>query len=527
MGYFVALLFMNTFFEKLLKYYSFSLDEYKELSKPISDIRLLNPKNIEGMDKVASRILSAIQNKEKVIVYGDYDCDGICATSIMIKTFEKLNYKAAYYIPSRYIDRNGLNIKNVTKIAKSGYKLIICVDNGIAVNDAILEAKKLGIDVIVIDHHEVPKILPEAYGIIHPTICKIGNVIGSGGVMSLFVSASLLNYYDDYLVTLAGLSAVSDLMEMRAYNRDIVRLSLDFLSKNHYLPLKLLLDKQFINEKSYGLEIAPKINSIGRINEDTSINHLVKYLTSDSPSEIFKLKEWIKETNEERKQLTSEAMNCLPLIDSNVGICIQTTMKVGLVGLICNRLLKDYNVPVAVFTLDSLNNEYLIGSIRSKNGFNVSKAFDSLKKYIVCGGGHALAGGLTIKKSDFESFRNDFIKLCEQSPFVDDIKDNIEISITDISVENYEIIKSFSPFGMGFNEPTFIIKNLPTKNLKFISEGKHLSTQLTMKTKLLGFNMNESLIKSKSSIDIIGTFNLSEFRGIKTVEFRINKFNLI
>ncbi|MCQ2792836.1 MAG: DHH family phosphoesterase [Bacilli bacterium] len=515
---------MENLFNKLLAYYSISLEEYQSLTKPISEIKLPNPKEINGMDKVVLRINNAIKNKEKIIVYGDYDCDGICATTIMIKTFEKLNYNAAYYIPSRYIDGNGLNIINVNKIAKAGYKLIICVDNGISANDAIEEAKKLGVDVIIIDHHEPSKELPDAKGIIHPTICKIGDVIGSGGCMSLFVSAALLGKYDDYLITLAGLSTISDLMELKSYNRDLVRLAIDNLSRYRYLPLRLLTEKQVINEKSFSLEIAPKINAIGRVIEDTTINRLVKYLLNNKDEEIFLLKEWINDINEERKLLTIEAINTLPSIDTQKGICLLTTMKEGLIGLMCNKLLQIHNVPVIIFTKNAQDNTLLKGSIRSKNGFNVSKAFKSLEKYIINGGGHALAGGLEIKASDFDLFKNEFIELCSKHQFIEDDKENIEISISDINLENYEIVNSFSPFGMGFNEPTFIVKNLPTKNLKFTADEKHLSTSLTMKTKLLGFNMNQSEVKSHQTIDIIGTFNLNEFKGIKTLEYRIQKY---
>jgi single-stranded-DNA-specific exonuclease len=513
------------FLDKLLTHFNLTKEEYEKLSLPLDEVHLIDPDSIEGMAKTKSRILKAIENKEKIIVYGDYDCDGICATSIMAKTFQLMGYPVSYYIPSRYIDGYGLNVNNVMKIASSGYKLIITVDNGISAHEAIDKANELGIDVIVVDHHEVPPESVKAHSIIHPIVSHISEIVGSGGYMSLFVSSSLLGRYEPYLVTLAGLSTISDLMELKGYNRDVVRLAIHYFEKYQYLPLRYLLDNEIINEKSFSLGIAPKINAIGRMKEDTSVNRLVKYLTSEDENEIYALSQWILEVNEERKSFTKEAVDTLPLQSDEAGICLLTDMKEGLIGLIANRLLNEYNVPTIIFTEDGNDPAIIKGSIRSKEGFNVTKAFESLDKYLITGGGHAMAGGLSIKKDDFEAFRSDFKKLAERYSLVEEKEDTIEISISDISIANYEILRSLAPFGMGFKEPTFEIKNLPTRGLTFISFGKHLSTKLTMNTKLLGFNMNEGEIKAHSTISIIGNFNLSEFKGYQTLEFKINKYN--
>ena len=517
-------MFMKTFKEKIIEHYHLTNEEVKELTKPLSEVSLLDPTKINGMDKTTSRIFKAINNKEKIIIYGDYDCDGISATTIMVKTFEKLNYPVSYYIPSRYLDGYGLNVVNVEKIAKKGYKLIICVDNGISANEAIDKANEYGIDVIVIDHHEVPKEMVNAYSIIHPTVSHISDIIGSGGYMSLFVSAALLNKYDDYLVTIAGLSTISDLMELKGYNRDVVRLAIDNLNKHHYLALSLLLDTHVITEKSFGLEIAPKINAIGRINEDTSVNKVVKYLISEDEHEIYALSEWILKINDIRKDLTKEIADSLPAIENEYGICVNLEIKEGLIGLLANRLMGQYKVPSIVFTSDKKDPDILKGSIRSKEGFNVVKAFESLNKYLLSGGGHAFAGGLSINKMEFDNFKLDFLELAKAHRFVEENIEAIEISLIDINITNYKTLREFAPFGMGFNEPSFIVNNIPTKNLTFISNGKHLSTKLSLNSKLLGFNMPQEEIKSNSSINLYGQFYLSEYKGFETLDFRINKY---
>ena len=513
------------FRDKLINYFDLDETTLSDVLKPFESISLKDPNKIEGMDKVKDRIFSAIKNKEKIIIYGDYDCDGISATSIMVKTFKKLHYPVSYYIPSRYLDGYGLNVENVKKIADKDFKLIITVDNGISANEAIDLANSYGIDVIVVDHHEVPETPVNAVAVIHPTVSHISDIIGSGGYMALFVSAALLGEYDDYLVTIAGMSVISDMMELKDYNRDVVRLAVDNLTKHRFLAMKLLLDSPIITEKSFALELAPKINAVGRMKEDTSVNKLVKYLTSNDEEEIYRLYKFITEINEERKNFTKEAVDALQEdFSAEPGIVLNLDIKEGLIGLIANRLLNQYNLPTLIFTSDEKDPDILKGSIRSKNGFNVTKAFASLDKYLLTGGGHALAGGLSIKKEDFPSFKKDFLDLCKQYPLVEEEKKVIDIDIKDVNFSNYKILREFAPFGVGFEEPIFKISNLPTRALNFISFGKHLSTQLTINSKILGFNMTEKEVKSHSYIDLYGKFLLSSFRDEFTLEFRVLEY---
>lgn len=513
------------FRQKLLDYYKLSEKDFLDLTKEVTVNDLPDFKTVKGLNEIKERIFKAVKENQKIIIYGDYDCDGVCSTSIMVKAFDMLGYKVSYYIPTRYYDGYGLNVTNVEKIKKAGFDLIITVDNGICQNEAIDKANELGMDVIVIDHHEAPETPVNAFGIIHPIVSEISDIYGCGGFMSLIVSASLLGYYDPYLVTLGGLSTISDMMELQKYNRVVVKLALENLDKNRYSALMALTDSTIINEKIFGLDIAPKINAIGRLVDDKNINLLVKYLVSNDEHEIFKISSWIKNTNELRKTLTKEAVDKLPndLLNEE-GIVLNLDIKEGLIGLIANRLLNEYNVPSIVFTKDSMNEDFLKGSIRSKEGFNVQKAFESLNKYLVAGGGHALAGGLTIKKSDFENFKADFIALAKEHKFTKEELPSIELNLQEINFQNYEILRQFAPFGMGFPEPLFSIKNLPTKSLQFIKEGQHLSTPLSINSKILGFNMQEVEIKSHLSISLYGNLLLSVFRDKPSIEFRVSDF---
>ena len=513
------------FRQKILDYYSLSELDYKNLTRPLDELELPDFNAPPDMAKIKNRIFKAIENKEKIIIYGDYDCDGICSTSIMVKTFDKLGYKAAYYIPIRYTDGYGLNVNNVIKMKNAGFSLIITVDNGISQHEAIDKANELGIDVIVIDHHEVPEEPVKALGIIHPSVSHISEEFGCGAFMSLITSASLLGSYDPYLLTLAGLATISDMMELKGFNRNVVRLALDNLRKYRYAPLISLLESEIITEKSFGLDIAPKINAVGRLVDDKNINLLVKFLLSEDNDEIFKISSWIKNTNELRKTLTKEAVEALPKdMFNEEGIVLKLDIKEGLIGLIANKLLNEYNVPSIVFTEDSTDKNFLKGSIRSKEGFNVQKAFEYLSKYIVGGGGHAFAGGLSIKASDFDEFKHDFIELCKEYKFTKIEPPSIELKLQDVNFTNYAILREFAPFGIGFPEPLFSLKDLPTKSLQFISFGKHLSTPISINSKILGFNMPQSELKAYLSVDLFGNLTTSSFRGKTTVEFRVSDF---
>ena len=288
---------------KLLNYFNINEKLYKELSKPVNELTLPNPNKFEGMEKAKNIINEAIKHDDKIVIYGDYDCDGIMSTSIMLKCFNMLNYRVGYYVPSRYIDGYGLNEKRVQDFYEKGYKLIITVDNGIAQFEAIKKAYELGMKVIVTDHHEQQENLPEAEVILHPIISNYGNVVCCGAYVAFMLASSLLNKCDKYLLSLASIATISDMMPLKEYNRDIVRLGIYYMNNNHYYPISLLADNSAIDENVIGLKIAPKINAVGRMIETTSINSLIEYFVTNNKERIDTIYNFINETNEKLKEI--------------------------------------------------------------------------------------------------------------------------------------------------------------------------------------------------------------------------------
>lgn len=520
----------KTFLEKIKEFYGLTDEEYAFLSRPINNDNIKSYNDFIDMEKASLRVIKAIDNKEKILVYGDYDCDGIMSTSILIKALYILGGNKntiGFFIPSRYVDGYGLNSKMVEAFSKKDYKLIITVDNGISAFEAIDKANELGIDVIVSDHHQVQEKLPNAFAILHPLVSKYDDIYCSGGVVSFLLASKLLKRYDEYLLSLAGISLVSDMMVLKGNNRNILRLALTAMNKNHYLPISLLAHDQDINEGVISSQIAPKVNAVGRMVEGIEANRLVNYFTSENQEEIKKIYSFIESLNDERKNLTRESSDEIKDIDQNApAIILSTNLKEGLIGLIANRLLNQYQKPVVIFTEDSNDSTLIKGSVRSKEGFDVSKAFQGLDRFLVHGGGHALAGGLTIKKSDFEEFKNAFYEIASKHLIEEKISKVIEINLSDINEENYNTLRTFSPFGVGFEEPTFLIKQVPTKALKFVSQGKHICTNLTLKTKLLGFNMPKDTILPLNYINLIGKIDTSSYKGNKTTDFKILIYNV-
>lgn len=515
------------FLNKLLNYYKISEDEYQLLTQPINKITLPDPFKLIGMRESIEIINSTINKKEKIVIYGDYDCDGVMATSILVKAFKMLNYDVGFYIPSRYTDGYGLTKEKIKQFKDKNYSLIITVDNGITLFDEIKFANDLGMKVIITDHHTLTDKLPLAASIIHPVVSKLGDVVASGGVMSYFLAAALLGHQDDYLLALAAISTISDLMELKEYNRDIVRLALDHINNKQYLQLVLLNNNDIhFDENSLALKIAPKVNALGRILKNNKTNYLVNYFTTDDKNKIYEIYSFIESINETRKELTKECYSELLDLDKNAAAIVAiTNAKEGLIGLMAAKLVNEYDKPAIIFTYDENNPDQLKGSARSKKGFSIIKAFKSLEKYIIRSGGHSLAGGLIIKRENFNEFAKGFISLANEYCFIQDEDHFIEISLNDISDENYEIIKKFSPFGQGFKEPLLKISNIKSSELKFMSQGKHISTPLSISSRLIGFNISKDDVTDFLFINIFGFIRKNNYKNYITIDFLINKIS--
>jgi single-stranded-DNA-specific exonuclease len=515
---------MENFLDKLLNYYHLTYDEYSELTKEPSFDLLPSPYKFKDMDLVVKFINEKMEENTKILIYGDYDCDGVMSTSIVFNSFMKKGYKVGYYIPNRVHDGYGLTKEKIDYFKSLDYSLIICVDNGITLIEEVDYLNSIGMECIIIDHHTPLDTLPNAKYILHPTVSNFGKIFLSAGGVSFFFSRAFLGEDDPYLCVLGAISTVSDMMELKDYNRELVRLGLKFLNENKYPNISLLAktEDQYTEDIIGGI-IAPKINAVGRMCDDNSIFNVVRYFTTDTQDMYQKRAEWIESINNKRKDTISDFLTDTDIEKYNSkGNAIVEIVDVGegLIGLIANRLMNAFDKPTVIFT--KTNDGTLKGSARSKPGFNIIKCYESLDDLLLTNGGHALAGGLSIKEENFDAFKERFNKLAAEYPFETNKPNPVEISSMDINSKNYEIYRTFGPFGQGNKRILFKISNFATNQLNFSKDRKHILTKLSMNSSLIYFSYDKSLL-DKKFVNFYGNFDQHSYRNHIDYQFKVTK----
>lgn len=511
----------KTLFEALLENYNITKEDYEVLTREYSLENFYGDHRFKNMNEAVNLIKNAMNQNKRMIIYGDYDADGIMGTSILKKGFDYLNYSVDYYIPSRYLDGYGLNLEHAKEYINK-YDVVITVDNGISANEPIKLLKDNNIEVLVIDHHTVQLPLPIADQIIHPEVSEFGQTASSGAFCAYMFMTSLLGRSDKYLSTLAAISLISDMMPLRDYNRNLLRTVFSNYKIDEFIPISLLADHQKLDESIIGMKVAPRINAIGRMIEDRSVNKIVEYFTCNDKNIILPYFDYILVTNEERKNISKEVSSNLIKELSDDAIVSLVDIKEGLIGLVANSIMNKLKKPAIVFC--DAGNDELKGSCRSIPGFNVVEAFQKLDKYMITSGGHALAGGCSIKKGDYENFKNDFINLINNSNIQPPIENKIELMLNDVNNDSYKLINTFAPFGEEWKKPLFIIHNIKVSSLTYSKTREHIITKIGNNSKLIGFNISEEAIYTYNYIDIIGNLSQSIYMGFVTTEFHIEDY---
>lgn len=507
-----------TFLDKLLNFYNISKESYLLLSKDVNEGDIPTFKAFDNIDAIKDRILLAISNKEKILIYGDYDADGILATSILVNAFNTLNYKVDYYIPSRYIDGYGLTKEKIELAKEKGYSLIITVDNGVSAFEAIKKAKELGIELIITDHHEYVDEIDVKY-FMHPKKSSF-SINTSGAVVAFYLSVAMLNEYNPYLLTLASTSLISDIMPLVNENRSILKLGIKYLNQYKFDKFRILAETIIFDESTLALKVIPKINAVGRIEKGKEVNVLVKYFTTTSFHELNAINKYLNDINLKRKSISIEITNSLKIDNDVSALVYKLDILNGLCGLISNRLLSTFNKPSCIFSKDEITNA-LRGSIRSKAGFNVIDFINNNKDLFIQYGGHEYAAGVVIKEENLNTFKERFIDYADSHP-LEDKKEGIEIGINEINFDNYDILRSFSPFGEANKEPTFILKEVSIMKIERMGiDNKHLLIPISNNIKVIGFNYNFDNLKDKTTIDLIGKFRINKFKNNISLNFTL------
>jgi single-stranded-DNA-specific exonuclease len=510
------------FLEKLLTYYGFSKAEYEKRALPpsFSSIPLIDGQS--EVQKAIALLAEAKQAGQKVLVYGDYDTDGISSCSILVRALKEYGLLVEGYLPSRYLDGYGLTADNVEKIAAKGFKIIFTCDNGVTAYSALEKAREKGVGVIILDHHEMGEKAPDCLALIHPDTLSYGPTPISAGYLAFLFSVALLKKEDDYLLTLGALSTLSDLMPLENYNRELVRLGLKAIAEHHYPEICSLSDKVSIDETTLAMEIIPKLNAVGRLCSGYETNRLLKYFVNPEWEGKEAVVSWLNSVNSERKEKTKEAEAALSFDPAEEAIVVEADIPEGLNGLLANRLLQEYEKPVAVFSPEKKDPSILVGSIRSKEGFNVLKALEGTSTPLTKGG-HAFAGGVSIKKEDFARFKKDFLFAALKHKLTPSLTKTIPLEKGEATMENYRLIESFGPFGQGFKAPQFLVKDLDPKTFTYLMDGKYLSTSLNKEARLFSFALGAKDFDLSTPVSLVVHFALNRYKGRVSLDLYAEK----
>ena len=474
------------------------------------------------------RINEAIENKEKICIYGDYDCDGILATTILVQAFLELGVEVGYHIPNRFDDGYGLNVKRVEQMAQKGYSLIITVDNGVKAFEAVERANELGVDVIITDHHQFDNDLPDACTFIHTKLSPdypFKEI--SGGFVAYKLASALLGRQDKYLYCLAAITTVSDMMPLLDENRSLVKKALIFMKEEKYPSLELLLgNQQTYSTTSIGFVIAPKINSFGRLPEFCSPNVLVKYFLKNAPRDFMvKVSQMAISLNTKRQTMTNQQYE---MAKEGMGddflYWSSDQVHEGLVGLIAGKYTREYERPGFVMAYDEKKGLYK-GSARSIEGFSLHQFFMEHQDQFVAFGGHSLAGGFTVDEAHYDSCYQ-CIKDALKDLHLHPTTTVLHIDEQDIDIKNVESLSLLEPFGMSNEEPLYMLKDVPVSQIQQLSQGKHLKMQTDLNrshVSMLYFQHGDlyGKLKNIKKMSVIGTLQINEYRNQKSLNFII------
>ena len=500
-----------------------------------------NPYEMLDMEIAVKRIIKAIEDKEKIIIYGDYDVDGITSVTVLKSFLEERGITIAEYIPNRLEEGYGLNKKAVKEISEQKYTLMITVDCGISAIEEIEYANSLGIETIITDHHEPGNELPKALAVIDAkrkdNTYPFRNLAGVGVVFKLIqaISIELGLEEKEYLkyLDIVCIGTISDIVPLVDENRVIVKLGLKLVEQTKNLGLKEILESTGYNKidsTTISFGVAPRINACGRMGHQ---EEALKLFLSKDKNEVIELTQKLNEYNrirqETEKNIYNEAIEQIEQIDldkQHTIILMGKNWHHGVIGIVSSKITELYFKPSILLCEEGEEGK---GSGRSIPGFDLYEALTECNELIEKFGGHSMAVGINVKKDNFEKFKEKFEEIAKQKhieEIVPILKIDALINLDEIDKNIVESLKELEPFGEENKMPLFAIKNLKIDSIRALSEGKHL--KLTLKDNkniinAIGFNLgymsNEYKIGDK--IDVVGNLEINTFNGVDNIQINL------
>jgi len=510
-----------------------------------------DPFLMKDMERACVRLFEVIENKEKIIIYADYDCDGIPGAVILTDLLKKISYKNyEVYIPQRNSEGYGLNLEAIKQFAESGVKLLITIDLGVTAVSEVAQAEVDGIDVIITDHHIPPEVLPRAYAILNPKTDKYPEKMLCGaGVVFKFTQAFLKKYGEFYkikegsekwMLDMAGLATLSDMVPLLGENRALAYFGMKVLKKSprpglQKLFSKINLDQRYLSEDDIGFMIIPKLNAASRMDDPMRAYELLA--TSDE-TQAGILADYLSKINDERKTIVTGIMReankkLSTLAHKEVIVMGNPKWRVGVLGLVAGKISDEYQKPVFVWGRDENNS--IRGSCRSDGSVSVMELMTETKESFIDFGGHELAGGFTVHNEKIyfleEALSFSFDKV-KREKAKDEVIHEAKLDLSAVNMKNWREIEKLAPFGFGNPKPIFLFENVKVENIKKFGKngsGEHLEIIFSggngNKTKAVSFFSNQDSFKKIPvegiNVNLLATFDLSRFRGREELRLRI------
>ncbi len=523
---------------------------------------LYDPFLFVDMERAVKRIFLAIKKKERILIYGDYDADGISAAVILFEFFRKLGVKVDVYLPDREREGYGLNKEAIKNFVQQKIDLIITVDCGISNSSEVDLASKSGIEIIITDHHNEPNQLPKrAYALINPKLSREHypfKFLAGVGVSYKLIQALIAKQkeflgeeviksgWEKWLLDLVAVGTVADLMPLLGENRTLVKYGLIVLNKTPRIGLNALIEKAGLSKNNLStdniaFQIAPRLNAAGRMDH---ANVSFKLLTTESLEEAEKIALELNQINQQRQKLIEKIVN-----EINQKLEKEDFQKksiliwgkdwpVGIIGLIAGRLTDKWYRPSIVLTEKERT---MVASGRSIKELDIMEVLKELDDYFLNYGGHSRACGFTLKdKKLLESFQKDLEELIEEKlkgvDFEGELFIESQVSLREITWQFYEDLEKFEPFGQDNNRPRFLVENVEVIGLERVgSNGHHLRIFVRddefITKKMIGFNLSENWaekLKIGDRIDVVFELSVNQWNGsqelqLKIIDLKINQ----
>lgn len=503
----------------------------KFLDPSLEDLH--DPYLLHDMEKAVKRIRQAIERGELILVYGDYDADGMTSASIVKESLEQLGAECLVYLPNRFTDGYGPNA-SVYKyfIEQQGVSLIVTVDNGVAGHEAIDLAQSMGVDVIVTDHHSMPEVLPDAYAIVHPehpdANYPFKHLAGCGVAFKL--ACALLEEVQVELLDLVAIGTIADMVSLTDENRVMVQYGLEVLRNTQRIGLQELFEiagisSSDISEETVGFQLAPRLNALGRLDDP---NPAIDLLTGFDDEEVHEIALMIQEKNEERKEIVQAIYEeAKSLVDPNksVQVLAKEGWNPGVLGIVAGRLLEELGQTVIVLNIEDGRAK---GSARSIEAVDIFEALDSHRELFIAFGGHAGAAGMTLEAEQLDAL-SEILETYVKDKGIDakgksQLYLDEELDLENLSLETVKSFERLAPFGMDNQKPIFYIRDFQVENARSMGAGdSHLKLKISKGTanfEVVAFGQGAKATEfaQTKQLELAVTLSVNQWNGQTTLQ---------